>query len=108
MIETSMTVGIAQLLVVLKMFPSCQPKPKPEDTKKFTSDVVNKINNLFPDIEEGFSARDIDDTHIYRVKGSTRESTKQLVIIRFCSRLVRIKIFSKKKTISEGVRHFYH
>ena len=81
----------------LEDVPIMPAKPKPEDTKKFTSYVVNKINNLFPDIEEGFSARDIDDTHIYRVKGSTCESTKQLVIIRFCSRLVRIKIFSKKK-----------
>ena len=67
--------------------------------KKFTTYVVNKLNDLFPDIEGGVCARDIDDTHIYRTKGYDRSSHKQLVIIKFCSRLLRNDIFSQKKKL---------
>ena len=68
-----------------------------EYAEEFTKYVVDKLNKLFPDIEGGISDRDIDDTHIYHTKSSVRDSPKQLVIIRFCSRLMRNKIFSIKK-----------
>ena len=74
-------------------------KPKQEDHRKFTQYVVEKINKLFPGLEGGFTARDIDDTHIYRTKKSFRESNKQLIIVRLCSRLIRNEIFSMKRNL---------
>ena len=57
---------------------------------------------MFPHIQGGVTARDIDDTHIYRTKKSKRESRKQIVIIRFCSRLLRNRIFSQKKELKRS------
>ena len=74
-------------------------KPTQEDTKKFTKYVVDKLNELFPGIEGGISARDIDDTHIFRTRRNRPNSHAQLVIIRFCSRLLRNEIFSQKKLL---------
>ena len=74
-------------------------KPTQEHSEIFTNYVVAKLNFLFPDIKGGISDRDIDDAHIYRTKSSNRSSSKQLVIIRFCSRLIRNKIFSMKKCL---------
>ena len=82
-----------------KDVPIMPKKPTPEDTKVFTNYVVQKINELFPDIDGGFTARDIDDTHIYRTKKSRPNSHEQLIIIRFCSRLIRNEIFTKKKEL---------
>ena len=76
-------------------------KPTHESTEAFTNYVVGKLNNFFPNIEGGITARDIDDTHIYRTKNSDRNSHKQLVIIRFCSRLLRNKVFSMKKELKD-------
>ena len=74
-------------------------KPTQDETKAFTQYVVDKVNKLFPGIEGGFTARDIDDTHIFRTKKSRSNSHHQLIIIRFCSRLVRNEIFSRKKEL---------
>ena len=80
--------------------PIAPQKPTQEFAEKFTDYVVDKLNTLFPNIiEGGITPRDIDDTHIYRTRKSKRESHKQLVIIRFCSRLLRNKIFSRKKEL---------
>ena len=85
----------------LKDVPVMPLKPKQEDQRKFTQYIVRKMNELFPNIEGGLTARDIDDTHIYRTKRSVRDSQNQLVIIRFCSRLVRNEIFSMKKNLKD-------
>ena len=79
--------------------PIAPAKPTQEYHEEFTNYVVDKLNDLFPGIQGGISARDIDDTHILRTKKSKRESSKQLVIIRFCSRLVRNRVFSLKKEL---------
>ena len=67
--------------------------------EKFTEYVVGKLNNLFPEIKGGITSKDIDDTHIYRTRTYDRNSSKQLVITRFCSRLMRNKIFSLKSKL---------
>ena len=79
--------------------PIAPRKHTQEYAENFTNYVVNKINQLFPDIDGGITSKDIDDTHIYRTKNNDRNSPKQLVIIRFCSRLMRNKIFSMKKNL---------
>ena len=79
--------------------PVMPSKPTQEDQRKFTKYVVDKVNDLLPGIEGGFSARDIDDCHIYRTKRHNPKSKKQLIIIRFCSRLVRNEIFSMKRSL---------
>ena len=79
--------------------PLMPSKPTQKDQRKFTKYVVDKVNELLPGIEGGFSARDIDDCHIYRTKRHNPKSHKQLLIIRFCSRLVRNEIFSMKKSL---------
>ena len=81
--------------------PIAPRKPSQEHTDEFTNYVVRKLNHYFPNIEGGITARDIDDTHIYRTRNGDRNSKKQLVIIRFCSRLMRNKIFSMKKQLKD-------
>ena len=83
----------------LKDVPVMPSRPTQKDHRMFTNYVVSKVNNLFPDIEGGFTARDIDDCHVYRTKRHDPKSHKQLIIIRFCSRLVRNEIFSRKKSL---------
>ena len=84
--------------------PIAPRKHSQEFAEEFTEYVVGKLNTLFPEIEGGISKKDIDDTHIYRTRTSVRNSPKQLVIIRFCSRLMRNNIFSRKSSLkSTGI-----
>ena len=79
--------------------PIAPRKHTQDSAEKFTDYVVDKINSIFPGIEGKFTKKDIDDTHIYRTRTSVLNSPKQLVIIRFCSRLMRNKIFSMKSSL---------
>ena len=82
--------------------PVAPNKPCPEYTKQFTCYIVNKLNELFPDLENDIVSSDIDNTHIYRTKQRfDAKSSKQVVIIRFVSVLRRNEIFSLKRTLKD-------
>ena len=81
--------------------PIAPAKPSQEYNEKFVTYIINKLNELFPDLPNPITHSDIDNAHIYKTRRFGRNSSKQVVIIRFVSMLRRNQIFSMKKTLKD-------
>ena len=81
--------------------PIAPDKPSQEFNEKFVGYVIDKLNELFPNLKNPIVYSDIDNAHIYKTKRFGPKSSKQVVIIRFVTMLRRNEIFSLKKTLKD-------